>query len=145
MEENRKIISQNKIIIYTANYGNYDILKNQLKFPNVEYICFTDNPKIKSETWNIIYDKSIMKYHTPRIKSKYFKIMSHLLSFNENDILIWIDSSYEIKNNFFLQTLMPYLASTSVAIYKHPKRKCIYEEFKADLKYNKCSHNMARQ
>ena len=64
----------NKINIYTALYGNYDILQDQPKISNIKYTCFTDNDSIKSNTWEIIINDSILKGYHPRIRAKYFKV-----------------------------------------------------------------------
>ena len=48
-------IKNNKIAIYTAFTGDYDTLKEpEVIDENCDYICFTDNPNLESDTWKII-------------------------------------------------------------------------------------------
>ena len=34
-------------------------MKSSGEIPNAEYILVTDDPKLESKTWNVIYDKSL--------------------------------------------------------------------------------------
>ena len=52
---------KNKICVYTCITGDYDNPKEIPKLEKgIDYYCFTNNKKIKSNTWNVIYinDKS---------------------------------------------------------------------------------------
>ena len=45
-----------KICVYTCIAGDYDDLNEVLvKEEGIDYICFTNNKKIKSKTWKVIY------------------------------------------------------------------------------------------
>ena len=98
----------NKVNIYTALYGGYDILQDQPKINNVKYTCFTDN-NIKSNTWNIVVNDEILKGFHPRIRAKYFKILSHKLFPEENELTLWVDANVLIYNveiiNLFLSNI----------------------------------------
>ena len=46
----------NKICVYTCITGEYDDLKEIKNVEkNIDYYCFTNNKKIKSKTWNVVY------------------------------------------------------------------------------------------
>jgi hypothetical protein len=114
-----------KKAIYTAIFGNYDILGEPQKItPGWDYICFTDNKDLivpidcdekkkktfgKSKHWDVRYFEPI---YDPSWNARYVKINYHKL-LPSYDLVIWIDG---------LITFM-----------KHPERDCIYEEFKAIL------------
>jgi len=128
-----KKFEYSKIIIYTSIYGNYDKLKEQPKFENVEYVCFTDNPLLVHPTWKIIHNNKIMIGRPDVYKAKYFKMKSHEL-FPDADYTIFIDASIQIRHNNFIQILLNYLGEHDYGIYIHPKRGCIYQEHKILLK-----------
>lgn len=43
----------NKKVIYTVITGGYDNLIEQPSVKGYDFVCFTDNPKLKSITWQI--------------------------------------------------------------------------------------------
>ena len=94
--------SGNSVAIITANFGNYDSLKD----PNVnnanmvDWYCFTDNTDTKSEIWNVIdtpyhlqnereyyseYKNSYRNITDPKIRNmmaaKYYKIKAHEIQY----------------------------------------------------------------
>ena len=48
--------TMNKICVYTCITGDYDNL-NEIKNieKGIDYICYTNNKKIKSKTWKVKY------------------------------------------------------------------------------------------
>ena len=117
-----------KKVVYTAIYGNKDILKNPL-FVNddFDYICFTDNKNLKSDVWKIVYKESI---HKDSVRSaKIFKVKPHEY-FQNYDISLWIDANFIIKNNLnsFLAK-SNYLEKTNMMLFQHDQgRNCVYNE-----------------
>ncbi len=68
--------NQPKIVVYTAIFGNYDALKIiPQQSVNADYVCFTDNPNLKSDQFEIIYKKQNHLEH-PRMKAKEFEILN---------------------------------------------------------------------
>ena len=48
-------IQDNELVIYTAFTGDYDSLHEpEFIDENTKYVCFTQNPNLKSDTWEII-------------------------------------------------------------------------------------------
>ena len=60
-------------IVYTSIYGDYDNLKDQ---PDIgaDYICFTDNPDLKSDCWEIRYDPIYQHLHPHRNFGRSFRV-----------------------------------------------------------------------
>ncbi|MCC9262297.1 MAG: glycosyl transferase, partial [Methanobrevibacter woesei] len=55
-EDTIEDIKNNKLLIYTAFTGSYDSLKEpEFIDDNCDYVCFTDNPNLKSDIWKIIF------------------------------------------------------------------------------------------
>ena len=118
-----------KVIVYTANIGNYDDCHNiYLKDPNVEYYYFTDGYTDLCGWKN----KAIIKPHEDNTKSaRYFKCNPHLV-LPEHDISIWIDARFKVKS----KNVMKFLNSNfnkkdQIACFHHSRgahEGCLYTE-----------------
>lgn len=124
-------------IVYTAIIGDYDRLP-EVKFPDPEfdYICFTDNDKIKSDIWRIVkVDRDVFD-NTKQARK--IKISPHFY-LPEHEFSIWIDANVsvikrldKIKEKFFRDDF-------KIATFSHPLRNCIYEEALAVIEGKKDS------
>lgn len=112
-------------IVYTCITGNYDILTHINKQAGWRYLCFTDNPNLRSEVWEIIHIKFV-----PKIYRK-IKLMPHLF-LPKHDVSIWVDGNIELLWN--LDTLAQRGTFTTMA---HPDRNNIYSEAQACIKLKK--------
>jgi len=117
------------INIYTAIFGGFDNLVTQPPIADVKYTCFTDNPSLQCGDWNIVVRDDILRNEEPRLRAKYFKVMSHEFF---DDLSIWIDGNIQIRfgpkrYTNFIPDLSSYIKN-GLALYKHPSRTCIYEE-----------------
>lgn len=125
-----------KIIIYSANIGNYDDFYQPSEIDkNVKYILFTDNKKYKSNVWDT-YDVSkynLSKLH-PRKIARMIKINSHLILPN-HDVSIWIDHCFKskIKNSLDLLNQIGFF-DKNIMLYRHTERRCIYSEAETCIK-----------
>ncbi len=91
-----------KVIIYTANIGNYD--RNGT-------IINSDYP---------FYRISCSNNKNPRLLAREIKLNPHKY-LPEHDFSIWIDSNFECLNSKFD-------FNHDIVTWKHPDRNCIYEE-----------------
>jgi len=117
-------------IVYTSVYGNYDNLKSQ---PDIgaDYICFTDNPNLKSETWDIRYEPIYEHLH-PRLRAKFHKLICPF-----DTLSLYIDGSIEIVNPNIIDELSNFLHN-GWATYIHPSgRDCIKSELAESLPMEK--------
>ena len=48
-------MGEKKICVYTCITGSYDDLQPVEKEEGIDYICFTNNQRLKSDFWTIIY------------------------------------------------------------------------------------------
>lgn len=119
-----------KLTIYTAIFGGYDDLIEQPQFEEVKYICFTDNKKIKSDTWEVVYMPTI--YGDPNRCAKFFKVLPHYLApMRESEWSLWVDGNIKVMSNplELIDEAHPYM------LYDHmktnDKRDCIYKEAEA--------------
>lgn len=131
----KKMLCNNKIAVYTCITGDYDNLK---EIPTLEegidYYCFTNNKKIKSNTWNVIYidDENLSNVQLARK----IKILGHEL-INDYDILLWMDGAVTFKKNIkdFINT---YLDKKDVIVgFIHGERDNIKDEANACYRFDK--------
>lgn len=101
----------NKVVVYSAIFGNYDQVKNQ----PVHVRVFNE--------FNSLVD---IEGHN-RMKAKYYKCMPH--EFLDCDYSIWIDGSATIHDPKFVKRCLEYLGKSEVMCFVHPEgRRCIYDE-----------------
>jgi hypothetical protein len=120
-----------KICLYTAIFGDYETLKPPEKIDGLDYICFTDNPDLKSDDWKIIYiekDNNV----PPAVSYKKIKCLSHNY-LPDYDYTIWLDANFVIKDKDYVNFLFKNFKSDKILLYKHFclagfPRNCIYQE-----------------
>lgn len=137
--------------VYTALIGAYDVglikksqTKNQEYSKYFKFVCFTDQKRLKSDFWEMVFiqeDQKIFtnnEYDKPRT-SYYFKTNPHKVVPSDYNISVWMDSSvWELD----LKKLYEYCkkleeSKYSLFIEKHPGRNCIYQELEANCRLNK--------
>lgn len=134
---NRNVdFKNNKCVVYTAITGGYDnLIDPEYIDPNFDYICFTDDPNLKSNVWEI----RLMDYEDTNIvrKARQYKILPHKY-LADYDYSFWIDGGMKIVGDL-RNYVNSYLKETSMLVIKHIRRNCIYEESKACIRMNKDS------
>jgi len=125
----------NKKVIYTSIFGSeYYLHEPSVELKGWDYICFTDNPNYKSDTWDV---RIISKIYDGARDSKKPKILPHRY-LQDYDISIWIDGDVKITDNVDV-LVNQYLENKDYAVLNHEfcgisttgnlnVRKCIYEE-----------------
>ena len=105
-----------KIIVYTSYTNKFDKLRDPIFInDNIDYICFTNDKKIKSSIWKI---KNLdLKFQNNRKNSRIHKINPHLF-FKDYDWSIYVDSNVIIRGD--LNKLIDEVKSHDFSIYKHP-------------------------
>ena len=58
--ENQSKLYKYSVLCYIFN-GYEQVREVQEKDPNAEYILVTDDPKLKSKTWKVVYDEKLAK------------------------------------------------------------------------------------
>ena len=126
-----------KICVYTCITGNYDDLKEvRIKESGIDYICFTNNKKIKSETWKIIYidDKKLDNHYL----SRKIKMIGDPYLDKNYTLSIYIDASIIFKKSVkeFISKYFD-LKKDLIAACKHSVRSSIKEEAEACIRQKK--------
>lgn len=106
-----------KKTIYTVLTGQTDNLKEPTKItPGWRYICYTDDPNLKSDLWEIVLVDSVESKKT----SRYYKTHPP-----EADLTVYVDATFVIKgdlNRFALSK------TDGIWLNSHPQRQCAFEE-----------------
>ena len=120
------------LVIYTAIFGNFDKLKTpKIISNNVKYVCFSDK-KIKCKPWEVRIIKP--KYDANR-ENRMYKVLSHEF-FPDHEYSIYLDGRYTIMRDLSLH-VKEWLGNNDIAVLKHPRRNCLYEEAEACIKGKK--------
>jgi len=115
---------ENKIVVYTAIFNNYDDLKDPLIVDNnVDYVCFTDCEDVVSDIWKVIKIKEL--HRDSRRTARLIKILGHKI-FIRHKINIWIDGSFLIKGS--INKFCKIFYNESISCFVHPQRNCVYDE-----------------
>ena len=116
----------NKIVVYTALYGNHDSLKEPVMAQDeCSFVCFTDMNDIDSNTFEV---KRYPRINFDPVRSaRFFKLLPHLF-FPKYEYSIWIDASIVIKKENLRSLIEKYLCEDDIAMFTHAERDCIYDE-----------------
>ncbi len=122
-------IKQNKIVVYTAFTGDYDTLKEpEFIDDNCDYVCFTDNPNLTSDIWDIrLMEESTLDNN--RI-AKQYKVLPHKY-LPEYKYSFWLDGTFKIKGSLREYVYKNIKADSEMLCVVHTERDCIYDEYKA--------------
>jgi len=115
-----------KKVIYTVMLGDYKLNEPNHLNSDWEHLCFT-NKNVKSKIWNIIKTKGGQK------KSREIKIRSD--QFFDYDLCLYIDTRFTIKID--LDKFVDQYLKTDLAVMRHNKRNCSYDEGTFCIKINK--------
>jgi hypothetical protein len=87
----------NKFCVYTVLIGEYEQLNEQpiSSQSGIDFICFSDNKNLTSQTWDIRYVAPIFPMDSVR-SARWVKICPHRL-LREYDISLYIDNSIILK------------------------------------------------
>jgi FkbM family methyltransferase len=98
-----------------------------------DYVCFTDDPELHSDFWQIVVvPKTLLDPHR---RSKGFKHRPHIF-FPNHEASLYIDNTVELScepSSFFKQMS---IKNSSFMMFKHPDRNCVYDE--AEVVKNLC-------
>jgi hypothetical protein len=122
------------VVLYTAIFGGKDELLEPIAVEEgVDYVCFTDDDTIKSDTYRVVHTNRSVG--CPNLTAKEYKFFPHKFV-PGYDISIWMDG-----NHTPVEPVVPLakhaLKKHKIAFFKHPERDCLYEEAKVCARYGR--------
>ncbi|MBT4192078.1 MAG: DUF616 domain-containing protein [Candidatus Diapherotrites archaeon] len=127
----RKVNS--KIVVYTAIFGDKDSLKATIPFDGVDYICFTDNKNLKSESWKIKVINP--EFKNPRKNARKIKVFPPKI-INNYTYSLWVDGTHTPITNP-RKLIARYLGENDLIRYKHHQRDTLLKEANAVIAMKK--------
>lgn len=114
-------------VAYTALLGRYERLNDdQAKSTSVRFICFTDDPQLTSDRWEI--ELIVPEFPLDLVRSqRVIKLRGHE-SLDEFDETLYIDNSVSLRRDA-ADLLDEWLADADVAIPLHSFRDSLTDEF----------------
>lgn len=116
------------ITVYTALYGSYEKLVEQpiSAHSNAKFICFTDDPDLCSDTWEIRVQEPALPHDSIRSARKV-----KILGFEDldTDVSVWIDNRIVLKIRPERLVEM-YLNDADLALPLHDHRLSVEAEFR---------------
>lgn len=125
-----------KIVVYTANIGDYDSvdIPQFLELnKDVKFVLFTTNKQLRSNKIDIRYVEDYMSIdRDPQRVARFFKLQPHKV-LPPHDISIWHDSCLSLKITNYNKVVEENLINRSLEMicYRHPNRNCLYREASA--------------
>lgn len=121
MQENQK---NNKNIIYCCITGGKDTLSEDINIKGAKAVCFTDDPTLKSEKWEIRQIPSL--YKDIRRDSRTVKMLPHIF-FPEAEHSLYVDGNIICKVPM-QRIISEWLQDDDIAVFKHHTRDCLFQE-----------------
>ncbi len=109
------------ISVLTSVTGGKDKLSEQQTKGEAQWIAYMEEPYTSMWEMKAAYNKC----KDPRRNSRAPKLLSHL--FCDSEYSIWIDGNMSLLKPPE-ELVERYLKNHDLAVFKHPKRDCIYEE-----------------
>ena len=132
MGDRKQTYMNQKIVLYTAVFGDSYGIIPQEKIEGVDFVCFTDTIKKVPKPWKAVAFKN--DKINDHLKNRHVKLLPHLY-FKDYDISIYIDSNFLIIGD--VHQLVLQLNDFKMATFCHTQsddaRNCIYDEYEAIL------------
>lgn len=136
-----------KVCIYTVIFGDYDQVHEHVQQDiNCDYICFTDNPALKSNLYRVILYEPL-EHSNYQVPSAHRNIVNTVL-FRSNlflieplksyDICIYIDANAQIIDQTLISSILSKAdKNCDMIIPVHSWRKNIYDEIVVSTRISK--------
>lgn len=113
---------QSPITVITSITGDRDDLHDDQKVGDAKWIAYLDK-QVESKVWEV--RTAYNRFTDPRRNSRIHKMLSH--QYCDTEYSIWIDGGISLLKTPE-ELIKKHLKDHDIAIFKHPKRDCIYDE-----------------
>jgi len=106
-------------------FGKYDrLIPTPKDKQGCKYVCFTDDPSLKSDFWEIRLVDNDFKSDVHA--NRYYKMHPHVI-FPDNELSVYVDANVRVKRSI-ADLIHQSLSDTLIAFPKHEHRDCLYLE-----------------
>jgi hypothetical protein len=111
-------------------FGGIDELRPQAEQDvDVTWLCITDDPELEApEPWQVRVEAPL--HEDPCLSAKVYKALPGKVA--TTDRVVWIDANMQVTSPKFAISACAD-AHDAVALWRHPRRDCIYDEAEATL------------
>jgi hypothetical protein len=129
-----------ELCVYTAAYGDYESLRDQFiaNETSVPFFCFTDDPNLESQTWEIHHEPPIFP-RDPVRSQRLLKIKPPALVHRFKNS-IYIDSPYSMLKNP-RELFERYKPENGLTLMSHEFRNSVIDEFMAIIDHGLDDYN----
>ena len=119
-----KAVPRYTVLTYiTGDYERVHEVKE--KSPHARYILVTDREELKSETWEVICDKTL--FGSPMNKTRYVKW--HPWKYTDDEVVLMIDGSIGVNGP--LDEIIAAFQGYNLCMMIHPERNTVKSELEA--------------
>lgn len=110
--------------VLTAIIGGHDALREAPRSSKTRFICYTDDPGLKSRSWQIrlLSDPE----RNPRKLARRIKALAHEYV-PDDDVILWVDARFQITCDP-TPLIARALTGTDIALHTHPSRTTVSAE-----------------
>lgn len=132
-----------KKLLYTILVGDHDYLNEiQTKIAGWDYVCFTDNATLKSDTWEIRFLENSLDLDPVRL-SRYYKINNHLID-QTYDISVYVDANFRIRGNLDCLLGNSLADTRPLSMFLHPFHHSLAQEVELCIELKKDREELLR-
>jgi len=122
-----------ELIVYSAIFGDFDSLRSPLgDFQGVRYVCFTDDPDLRCQPWEI---RVQAKPRDSRRQARKIKLLFSE-SLPEAEVSLWHGGWLRLKSDP-AELVERVLAEGDFGVFEHPYRSNVYREAEECLRLKK--------
>lgn len=154
------------IVVYTALFGDKDVLWSvpPTATSGARYIVFTEKKRREVGLWTSggaygrpcsvlpgtaatsavrpLWEQRIVEMpHGARRTARYYKTMVHEIL--DADVTVWVDANIRLLIKPAIA--IKWLGKGNLAAFKHPDRRCLYQEVRACIEFGKSDKAMLRR
>jgi predicted O-methyltransferase YrrM len=116
-----------RVAVYTAIYGDYDLLRSHPVVPGVDFHCFTDDPALSARQDWIVH---VISSELPsRLAAKRWKVLGpQIAPLDAYEVTLWLDANCGFLSASFVEEALADLGPDGFALYRNPDLDCIYAQ-----------------
>lgn len=123
--------------------NGYEIVREVLKpDPDIDYVLVTDDKKLKSKTWRVVFDKRLLSM-LPYERCAHVKY--DVFRYCKSSLCVYIDASVQVKGSLDKLVNDFNASGADIALLSHPTVSDVISELQLWIKMRGYSHVRANK